>query len=309
MSEKRGQMTANKQSEVVVIGNIGIDTNVFLQGEVIDLIHESNYTNNLDTIGQAGGYTSMGYAALGIGTSFIGYIGADAMGDHIRDVLRQKGINTSALFIDPQGTSRSINLVLSDGSRRNFYDGKSHMQLAPPLEPCLEALRGIRLAHFNIPNWARRLLKPAREQGITIACDLQDVLDPADPYRLDFVKSADYLFFSAVNHPHPASHMHAYLDLNPDVTILATMGARGVALGISTGIAYFPAVELDLPIIDTSGAGDAFACGFLVSRVFESRNLEESVMRGQVCARYKCAQRSTSANMITRDLLNNYSNQ
>lgn len=299
-------MTTVAQGKVVVIGNIGIDTNVFLQGEVIDLIHESNYTSNLDTIGQAGGYASMGYSRLGVPVSFIGYIGTDAMGDHIRDVLQREGMDGSALFIDPQGTSRSINLVLSDGSRRNFYDGKSHMGLVPPLDRCIEVLRAARLAHFNIPNWARRLLKPAQDLGITIACDLQDVMDPADPYRLDFVKAANYLFFSAVNHPHPASHIHAYLDLNPGLTILATMGAKGVALGDSSGITYFPAEELDLPVVDTSGAGDAFACGFLVGHVLEGRGLEESVMRGQVCARYKCAQRSTSANMITPELLNQY---
>ncbi len=299
-------MTFNEPSRVVVIGNIGIDTNVFLQGDVIDLIHESNYTCNLDTVGQAGGYTSRGYTRLGVPTSFIGYIGADPMGDHIRDVLENDGIGTAGLFIDPLGTSRSINLVVSDGSRRNFYDGKSHMYLEPRLEHCLDILRGSRLAHFNIPNWARRLLAPARELGITIATDLQDVMDPGDPYRMDFVQQADYIFFSAINHPHPASHIHAYLDLNPGVTILATMGPRGVALGDANGIVYYPAIELDLPVVDTSGAGDAFASGFLVSRVLESRSLEESVVRGQICARYKCGQRSTSANMITHVLLDQY---
>jgi len=299
-------MTAEARTAVVVIGNIGIDTNVFLQGDMIDLVHESNYTCNLDTIGQAGGYASMGYARLGVPTAFIGYVGADPMGDFIRDALASEKIDTSALFVDPQGTSRSINLVLADGSRRNFYDGKSHMELEPPLQPCLNRLRNARLAHFNIPNWARRLLAPAQELGVTIACDLQDVMDLADLYRMDFVRAADYLFFSAVNHPHPASHIHAYLDLNPGLTILATMGARGVALADASGITNFAALELDLPLVDTSGAGDAFASGFLVSRVLEGRELEASVMRGQICARYKCAQRSTSANMITPELLDHY---
>ena len=295
------------ENRVVVIGNIGIDTNVFLHGEVIDLIHESNYTINLDTIGQAGGYACMSYSALDVPVSFIGYVGADAMGDDIRNTLAGKGIDTDALFIDPLGTSRSINLVLSDGSRKNFYDGKSHMDLIPPQDRCLNVLKGARLAHFNIPNWARRLLSPARQLGITVACDLQDVMDPGDPYRMEFVKEADYLFFSSINHPHPASHIHAYLDLNPRVTILATMGPRGITLGDASGVTHFPAVELDLPVVDTSGAGDAFASGFLVSRVLEKRGLEESVLRGQVCARYKCAQRSTSANMISGDLLDLYS--
>lgn len=69
--------------QVVVIGNIGIDTNVYLPGNAIDLVHEANFTENLDTVGQAGGYASRGYARLGALTAFIGYVGADWMGEQI----------------------------------------------------------------------------------------------------------------------------------------------------------------------------------------------------------------------------------
>lgn len=292
--------------QVVVIGNVGMDTNVYLAGNSIDLAHEANFTENLDTVGQAGGYASRAYARLGAPTVFIGYVGADWMGEQIRGTLQADGIDTSALFIDPCGTSRSVNLVYPDGTRRNFYDGKSHMELHPPLDDCLRVMQNTGLAHFNIPNWARQLLMPARNLGITVACDVQDVIDAGDPYRLDFIRQADYLFFSAVNHLDPAPIIAAYLALNPHVIVLATMGARGCTLGTKDDICVYPPVELDLPVVDSNGAGDAFAVGFLVSRVLEGRGLEEAVLRGQVCARYKCAQRSTSANMISRDLLEHY---
>ncbi len=67
--------------QVVVIGNIGIDTNVYLLGYAIDLLHEAIFTENLDTVGQAGGYASRGHARLGALTAFIGYVGADWMGE------------------------------------------------------------------------------------------------------------------------------------------------------------------------------------------------------------------------------------
>ncbi len=296
----------NVDPQVVVIGNIGIDTNVFLTGNAIDLKHEANFTENLDTIGQAGGYACQAYARLGASTGFIGYVGADWMGEQIRSILRVNGIDTSALFIDPCGTSRTINLVSPDGRRKNFYDGKSHMALRPPLEVCLYAMRGARLAHFNIPDWARLLLAPARELGITVACDIQDVVDPDDPYRRDFIQYADYIFFSSVNHPDPKPVMHAFLHINPNAIVLATMGESGCMIGSAAGLCSYPAVSMDLPVVDTNGAGDSFASGFLLSRVLEGRNLEESVLCGQICARYKCAQKSSSANMITRELLEHY---
>lgn len=289
-----------------MVGNVGIDTNVYLAGNDIDFAHEANFTENLDTVGQAGGYASRGYARLGVFTAFIGYIGADWMGEQIRRTLQSDGIDTRGVFIDPRGTSRSVNLVYPDGSRKNFYDGKDHMELHPPLDECLMVMREARLVHFNIPNWARQLLDPARRLGITIACDIQDVVDPADPYRLDFIQQADYLFFSAVNHADPAPIIQAYLALNPRLVVLATRGARGCTLGTTDGIRSFPPVHLELPVVDTNGAGDAFAVGFLVSRVLKGFDLDESVFRGQVCARHKCAQQSTSGTMITRDLLDYY---
>ena len=58
-------------SEVVVVGNVGIDTNVFLPSspDLIDgLREEGHFTSNVDYLGQAGGYTSRGFAALGVRT-------------------------------------------------------------------------------------------------------------------------------------------------------------------------------------------------------------------------------------------------
>ncbi len=297
---------SSRPFDAVVVGNIGIDTNVFFSTEGPDFSVEANFTQNLDMLGQAGGYASRGYARLGLSTAFIGHVGADFMGEYIRGVLKGDGINTDGLFIDPQGTSRSVNLLYRSGQRKNFYDGKSHMTLHAPLEISAGIFAGARLAHFNIPNWARELLPLAKSAGVKIACDIQDVVAVDDPYRTDFVKAADYLFFSSANHADPRGLMEAYLALNPGLVIVSGMGERGCALGTAQGIQYFPPVQLDLPVIDTNGAGDALAVGFLFSRVILGLPLEESIMRGQLSARYKCAQKATSGNMISRDLLERY---
>jgi sugar/nucleoside kinase (ribokinase family) len=113
--------------DVAVVGNVGIDTNVYSHSDEPDFSREANFTENLDYVGQAGGYASRGYAQLGRRTAFIGYVGDDFSGRFIRAELAQDGIDQSAMFIDPAGTSRSINFMYRDGRRKNFYDGKSHM--------------------------------------------------------------------------------------------------------------------------------------------------------------------------------------
>lgn len=296
----------HKRFDVVVIGSVGIDTNVYLPGADIDFDVEANFTENLDYVGQAGGYASRGYAQLGKRTAFIGYAGDDYHGRFIREELARDRIDTTALFIDPTGTARSVNFMYQDGRRKNFYDGKGHMQLQPDLEVCRAVLAQTAMAHFNLPNWARYLLPIARELGLTVACDLQDVISVDDAYRRDFIEYADILFCSAVNYPDPTPLIEAFLAVNPDQVIIVGMGAEGCALGTRDGVRFFPAVDMDAPVIDTNGAGDGLAVGLLTSYVLDGYSLVDSVWRGQIAARYTCTLKASSSNLITMEKLDRF---
>ncbi|HEX7976292.1 MAG TPA: carbohydrate kinase family protein, partial [Anaerolineales bacterium] len=92
---------ARLSSQVVVIGNVGIDTNAYLAGQDIDWQRETNFTENIDSVGQAGGYASRGYAQLGYPTAFIGTVGDDFSGRFVRAELESDGIDTRGLFLDP----------------------------------------------------------------------------------------------------------------------------------------------------------------------------------------------------------------
>jgi sugar/nucleoside kinase (ribokinase family) len=299
--------------DVVVVGNAGVDTNVYLIGADIDFDVESNFTENIDYVGQAGGYTSRGYAQLGKRTAFIGYVGDDHNGRLVRRELAGDGIDLGGLFIDPAGTARSVNLMYQDGRRKNFYDGKDHMNLRPDMDRCRAILSRAKLAHFSLPNWARYLLPVAREEGLTIACDIQDVLSADDPYRQAFIDAADILFFSEANVADLAALIEHYLDTNPRQIVVVGRGAKGCALAnLDNGqihIREFPAVAMEAPVIDTNGAGDGLAVGFLTSYVLEGRPLGESVCRGQIAARYTCALRASSSNLISAGQLDAFYRQ
>jgi sugar/nucleoside kinase (ribokinase family) len=294
--------------DVVVVGNVGVDTNVYLPGADVDFEVESNFTLNLDYVGQAGGYAARGYAQLGYRTAFIGYVGDDHNGRFVGDELAGDGVDTSLLFHDPAGTGRSVNFMYRDGRRKNFYDGKGHMDLEPPLAQCRAMLARCRLAHFSIPNWARQLLPLARELGLTIGCDIQDVVDADDPYRRDFVQQADILFFSDANQPDPAALAQTYLDRNPAQIIVVGLGPQGCLLITRDGQEHFGPVEMAEPVIDTNGAGDGLAVGFLSSYVLEGYSVEESIKRGQIAARYTCAQMAASSSLITAGKMADYFN-
>lgn len=291
--------------EVVVLGCAGVDTNVFLPGREVDWSVEANFTENLDTPGQAGVYASRGYAALGRRVAFIGNLGEDACGSMVRETLARDGIDTRGVFVDPAGTARSVNIMSPDGRLKNFYDARNS-SLRPDPALCRNLLRGAKLAHVHLADWARHLLPLAKESGLVVACDLQDVVDPADPYRQDFIKAADILFFSAANYADPEPLIHRFLRGRPGRIVVAGMGAQGCALGARDGIHFFPPVSMDRPVVDTNGAGDALAVGFLTSHVLEGRPLVDSIRRGQIAARHACTLRGTSAGLITSGAMDRY---
>ena len=294
-------ISTRREREVVIVGNIGVDTNVYLPGSSFAGPLESSFTDDIDTIGQAGGYSSFGFAALGRRAGFVGYVGDDPLGRWIDGELLDAGIQR-LLFHDPAGTSRSINLMARDGSRKNFYDGKSHMSLTPDLDRCRAFLAGARLAHFHLPNWARRLLPIARELGVVVASDLQDVTTVDDPYRRDFIDASDILFCSAAN-LEPRAVGEAILARNPRAIIVFGMGARGAGVHTAAGFQQLPPVSLDRPVVDTNGAGDSLAVGFLTAFVLEGRPLEEAIRWGQAAARWACTERVKWRRLITRQEL------
>jgi len=125
------------------------------------------------------------------------------------------------------------------------------------------------------------------------------VVDPADPYRQDFAAATDILFFSAANYDDPSPLIAHFAASRPERIIVVGMGARGCALGMGGAVRFFPPVALDAPVVDSNGAGDSLAVGFLSSYVLDGYSVEDSILRGQIAARHACTLRGTSDGLIT----------
>lgn len=299
MINKRG-VIMEKEFDLCVIGAIGIDTNVYLFSNEVDFEKESNFSENVDNVGQAGGYCSRISSALGYNTSFIGYVGDDFQGKYIKEVLQSDNINIEGLFSDPSGTKRSINFMYKDGRRKNFYDGKGSMQVLPDLEICENIIERSAIVHFNIPNWARYLLPIARKKGLTISCDIQDAYSLNDMYRRDFIEYSDILFFSGVNFKEPMEILKEFSKKYDKKTIICSMGKDGCAAYHQGKIIKHEAVENFKPIIDTNGAGDSLAIGFITSFALENFGLEDSLKAGQVLARHVCSLKNPKKGFLNK---------
>ncbi len=292
--------------DAAVIGAAGIDTNIYLYSNDVDFSVEANFSRNRDYIGCAGGYCSRLFRAQGKSTAFIGTVGGDFQGRYIREEFVRDGIDMTGLFTDPEGTIRSVNFMYKDGRRKNFYDGKGAMNLRPEMGLCKGILQRSKIAHFSIVNWARYLLPVSREAGNIIACDVQDINDPNDEYRKEFIDSADVLFFSAVNFPDPTPLLNRFMEGKPERIVICGRGAEGCAVGMNGIIKFYPPVEIDIPVTDTNGAGDSLAVGFLSAYFLDGYGLDDAVMRAQITARYTCTIEASTSDFITPSQLERY---
>lgn len=289
--------------DIICIGAVGIDSNVYLYSNQIDFKVEMNFSQIIDSVGQAGGYSSLIMNNFGLTTGLIGYVGDDFFGIYIKTIFLERKIST-LWFIDPEGTKRSFNLMNKKGERKNFYDGKGSMDVKPDLVLCEKFLSQASMAHFNIVNWSRNLLPIAKKLGLIISCDIQDIVDLKDTYRTDFIIASDILFLSAINFENLDYLIKEIRKLNSEAVMVIGMGARGSALCFKDDeYTIYPPPELDLPLIDTNGAGDSLAMGFLFAYKILKKSLEESLLIGQINARFTCSMKTPKTNFLSKSVL------
>lgn len=295
--------------DVVVVGAAGVDTLVYVPDDVPDMSRDSTMVRTVDTVGQAGGFTARGFARLGWSTAFTGALGDDWAAGMVRTAFAADGVVIAAEVLDPAGTARSVNLMTPDGRRRAFYDGRGHAEVPVP-QGADRLVADARLALFHLSDWCRRLLPAARGGAAVVATDLQDAHDLDDPYRADFIRASDVVFVSGAHLGDPEVAANRLLARGPDVVVVG-LGDAGALAVSRAGAVWASPPELPLPVVDTNGAGDGLAVGFLHSAVLgrpagatglagiSTDALAQALSAGQCAARWTCA-RSGGDSLVTR---------
>ncbi|MFJ7215010.1 carbohydrate kinase family protein [Amycolatopsis sp. NPDC098790] len=236
--------------------------------------------------------TAVTLAKLGAGVRTAGAVGADPIGDLLLSMLAQYGIDTS-LVLRRAGvqTSASVLPIRPDGSRPAFHVPGANLGFEPSEVP-FEGIASATHLHLGGPELmggvaAASLLAPARSAGVVTSADL---LAPGDPGVLAWIdpalSSVDYLLpneeqvlglTSAVSLEDGARTL-----LERGVGCVAvTRGARGALVVTPKSTLAVPA--FDVPVLDTTGCGDAFSAGFLRG-IGLGRSLREAAVLGCAAA-------------------------
>jgi sugar/nucleoside kinase (ribokinase family) len=248
--------------------------------------------------GGSAGNTAAGVAALGGRAGFIGQVAPDQLGDFYRHDLTSTGVE----FVTPaadvgQPTARSMILVTPDGHRTmNTFLGaaqhlpKSVLDEAQIRDAAILYLEGY-LWDPETPRCAMvRAIEIARGAGRKVAFTLSDTFcvdrhrdgfnDLIDSGRIDilFANQAEIEALAGV--PHLETAVAAF---GGKVDTLVVTRSEDGALATRAGERADVPAEPIRALVDTTGAGDLFAAGFLLGTA-RGKSLEESLRLGAISA-------------------------
>ncbi|WP_030816322.1 PfkB family carbohydrate kinase [Streptomyces sp. NRRL F-2799] len=287
-------------TDVLVLGGAGVDTIVRVPELPLPFADSYPIDTGVHTrAGQTGDFVALGLAALGLGVHHLDLIGDDPEGDLVRALHRDHGIALTALP-QPAGTKRAVNLVGPDGRRLSLYDTSR----ARPgdrfpddvLRPLAAAARHV---HVTITPPCAEALPLLRETGVPLSTDLHD-WDGENPYHEPYALAADVVFLSAAALTDPERTMRRTAERGRAQVVVATAGAEGAHLLADGKLTHVPPATPPAPVVDSNGAGDAFAAAFLYGRL-TGADPERCARYGALAGAYACTVPATRTDAIGRD--------
>ncbi|MEU3778200.1 adenosine kinase [Streptomyces sp. NPDC032472] len=290
---------ATADIDVLVLGGAGVDTIVHVPALPLPFADSYLIRPGIVTrAGQSGDFVSLGVSALGLRTHHLDLLGDDHEGDLVRALHRDRGIPLTEVPL-PSGTRRAVNLVGPDGRRLSLYDDtRSHDSDRLPEATVRALAAGSRHAHVVISHPCALALPWLREAGLTVSTDLHD-WDGVNPYHEPFALAADLVFVSAARLADPERTLRDIAARGRARIAVATDGADGALLLADGELTHVPAVEPPAPVVDSNGAGDAFASGFLLGWLGGEDPLR-CALYGAVAGAHACTVPSTRAEAISR---------
>jgi acarbose 7IV-phosphotransferase len=283
----------SRDTDVLVLGGAGVDTIVYVPK--LPLPYADSYMIEQGIVtraGQTGDFVALGLAALGLRVHHLDMLGDDPEGDLVRALHRDRGVALTAVP-QPAGTKRAVNLVAPDGRRLSLYDtSRAHADDRFP-ESTVRALAGAsRHIHVTITQPCAETLPLLLDSGATISTDLHD-WDGENPYHESFAHAADVVFLSASALPHPERTMRRIADRGRAAVVVATAGAEGAYLLTDDELTHMPPATPPAPVVDSNGAGDAFAAAFLQAWL-NRETPQRCALRGAEAGAHACTVPATA---------------
>ena len=244
--------------------------------------------------GGSAGNAAAWLGALGAETLFVGRVGADDADRHAT-LFRAAGVEPR-LAVDPDLPTGAVVSIVEGQSRTMLTQRGANTAFDPAsvTDDLLERAAVLHLTGYTLFGAAdsapyRALFDRARafRVAISVDCGAASFLRGDGRSRfLDVVEGATILFpnldegVALTGSTEPGQVLRALVELFPVVAL--TLGANGCLVG-EAGEEPVPVPAVPATVVDTTGAGDAFAAGFLTEWV-RSRSVSAAGAAGVAAA-------------------------
>jgi sugar/nucleoside kinase (ribokinase family) len=249
--------------------------------------------------GGSAGNTAAGIAMLGGKAGFVGQVADDQLGEVYAHDVRSIGVEfaTPAMSAATMPTARSLVLVTPDAQRtmNTFLGAAQYLDTAKLDEAQVRDAAILYLEGYlydpETPRAAmERAIEVAHEAGRRVAFTLSDsfcVSRHRDGFnQLIDRKKVDILFANEdeiVSLTGEADFDSAVASAAARVPLLVVTRSEQGAIAVENGRRVDVPAEPVAQVVDTTGAGDLFAAGFLAG-VAQGRDLEASLRMGAIAA-------------------------
>jgi sugar/nucleoside kinase (ribokinase family) len=258
---------------VVVVGDVATDVVVVLQGEPAP---GSDRPASIRTRGGgAGANVAVHLAGLGVPVTLAGCVGDDATAAGLRAELAAAGVRLALRTVPGVPTGTVVSLVEPGGQRSMLADRGANLSLEPDDVPAVPPGGHVHLSGYTLLDPGPRAaglaaLSAAVAAGCTVSVDPAST-GPLGRYGvqrwLEDTASATVLLPNADE----ARLLTGCGDVADAARALAgrhsvvavSLGADGAVWASGDALVHRPAHPTD--VVDTTGAGDAFAAGLLAA--------------------------------------------
>ena len=305
----------DKPLDVLAIGNAIVDViadadDAFLSAQGLDkgsmrLIDEGEAMRLYDEMGPArevsggsAGNTAAGLAALGLKAGFIGQVADDELGDIYRHDISATGVSfTTPARGDVGASARCLILVTPDAQRTmNTFLGAA--QRLPAAAIRAEEVASAKILYLEGYLWdpeepraaMEAAIEAARASGTKVAFTLSDsfcisrhhgdFVRLIDDGRIDilFANEDEILALSGKD-----EFEAAVAAVAPRVPVLVVTRSEKGAIAVAGDERAEVGAEPIERLVDTTGAGDLFAAGFLAGQA-RGKSLADSLKLGAIAA-------------------------
>jgi ribokinase len=289
-----------KAAEIFVFGDVNLDVSMLIPA--MPSPGQDVYVDSLvSNLGGSATNTGIVLTQLGYHARILGSIGMDPAADYLLKTLTAYGLDTDSVHRKRELPSGQIFLTIQPDGERTMYSYRGANVLTTPEDIPLEQLRQASLVHISGYTFLERpqrdtalqLIEIAHQYGIPISMDTG--MDPVVHAHARLKPILKYLHLCICGQyegslltgkESPEEIINALFDQGVRCSAIK-LGKQGCVIGLDGNIHSSPA--LSIPVVDTTGSGDAFSAGVLIGWL-NHFSLQEMCSLGNALGAYAATQ-------------------